>query len=155
MSERRRFLKMAVAAPAGALLVPLFGKTGREALAACGACCTSPVGSLPKNIVFSAADEGVWQGKAGSHVPEVRVERAGGKLVVRVETQHGMSEGHYIVRHTVVGECGKVFGAKTFQWKDEPVSEYEIKLPENCKHLFVTSFCSLHDLWIARVKVDA
>jgi len=149
MSERRRFLKMVAAGPAGALLLPLFSETGQGTLAAEVESAAEVLGKLPDNIIHSNAHPGVWKGKEGSHVPEVIVKKDGDKLSLSVETLHPMSEQHYIVRHTVVTDCGKVVGAKTFNWKDDPVSEYEYELKGDCKELYVMSFCNLHDLWVA------
>ena len=155
MSERRNFLKMIAAGPAGALLLPLFSQTGNSTMAADVEQAAHKHGRLPENILYSKTHPGVWKGKEGSHIPVVDVKKAGGKLTLSVETQHGMSEEHYIVRHSVVTDCGKVIGAKTFHWKDEPVSEYEVELDGNCKHLFVMSYCNKHDLWVAHTAIEA
>ena len=157
MSERRRFLKLLAAGPAGALLLPMFAETGEGTLAAEVEKCANLLGKLPENIIYTKAQPGVWKGKDGGHVPTVACSKAEDKLVVDVETPHGMSEAHYIVRHTLVSQCGKVLGAKTFTWKDEPNSKYEIKLTGECvgKPVYVTSFCNLHDLWLAEVKLEA
>jgi superoxide reductase len=158
MSERRRFLKMVAAGPAGALLLPLFSETGSSTLGAECDAAGGLLGKLPDNIIYTKERPGVWKGKEGGHVPIVEAKKAGDKIAVTVETQHGMSEEHYIVRHTIVNGLGEVLGAKTFSWKDEPVSEYEIKLPAKdcCKsqQLLVMSYCNLHDLWLAESKLQ-
>ena len=145
---------MVAAGPAGALLLPLFSETGNGTLAADVESCANALGKLPENIVYTEAQQGVWKGKAGSHLPNVQAEKADGKVKVTVETKHGMSEEHYIVRHTLVTDCGKVLGAKTFHWDDEPVSEYAVELSGDCKQVFVTSYCNLHDLWLAKTKLE-
>jgi superoxide reductase len=154
MSERRRFLKTLAAGPAGAILLPLFTQTGKESLGADVECAANILGKLPENILYTEARPGVWKGKASSHVPVCDIEKAGDALKLSVETQHGMSEEHYIVRHTVVSDCGKVLGAKTFHWDDDPISTHEIKLGGDCKHVFVMSYCNLHDLWVAHAKLE-
>ncbi len=156
MNERRKFLKILAAGPAGAMLLPLFAETGPEALAEEVGKTSARHGRFLQNIIFTKRREGVWQGKAGSHVPTISAERSGDTVTLTVETKHGMSEAHYIVRHTVVSSKGKVLGAKTFSWKDEPVSTYEVKLPAGSgpQTVFVTSFCNKHDLWLARTKLD-
>lgn len=156
MSERRRFLKTLAAGPAGALLLPLFSQTGRETMAADVENVADVLGRLPENIIYTKEKQGVWEGKAGGHVPLVDVKKAGDSLVLNVETSHGMSEEHYIVRHTIVNACGQVLGAKTFHWKDDPVSEHKIELPpgDKCKQLFVMSYCNLHDLWLLHTELD-
>ena len=157
MSERRKCLKMVAAAPAGAMLLPMFSETGQGTLAADVECCAELLGKLPENIIYTAAKEGVWKGKSGSHLPQVACKKGEGKLVVDVETLHGMSDEHYIVRHTIVSHCGKVLGSKTFSPTDEPNSTHEIELTGDCigKPVFVTSYCNLHDLWLAEIKLEA
>jgi len=154
MSERRRFLKMVAAGPAGAILLPLLAETGQGTFAADVECAANALGKLPENIIYTECRQGAWKGKAGSHLPQVEAKKSGDKLKLDIETQHGMSEEHYIVRHTVVSECGKVLGAKTFSWKDDPESSYELELTGKCQHVFVTSYCSLHDLWVAHAKLE-
>ena len=75
----------------------------------------------------------------------------GGK--VTVFTKHGMSEKHFIVRHTLVLADGSVIGAKVFSGTDkEAKSSYE--LPAGYKgKIFATSFCNLHDLWLNEATV--
>jgi superoxide reductase len=97
-----------------------------------------------KNIIFTKNDPGKWEGKQGTHVPQVKV--AGAK--VSAVTKHPMSKEHYIVRHTLVLANGTFVGSKTFTPDDKPESEYN--LPAGYKGKFyVTSFCNLHDFWLA------
>lgn len=158
MHERRRFLKMVAVGPAGAVLLPLFSATGQNSLAADVQESAGILGRLPKNIVYTTDQPGVWKGKDASHLPRVAVEKSEGKIVLTVQTKHGMSAQHYIVRHTVVNGLGEVLGAETFSWDDKPLSTYEIELPSGssakAKQLFVTSYCNLHDLWLAEAKLD-
>ena len=99
-------------------------------------------------IVYSKDQQGQWEGKAGSHAPEVNVE--GGK--VTVTTVHPMTEAHFIVRHTVVLADGKVIGSATFTAADKPVSTVE--LPKGYKgKACATSFCNKHDLWLTEFTV--
>jgi superoxide reductase len=97
-----------------------------------------------KNIIYTQDDPGRWVGKQGSHVPQVTI--TGSK--VAVVTKHPMSEEHFIVRHTLVLANGDYVGSKVFTPKDKPESEYT--LPAGYKGKFyVTSFCNLHDFWLA------
>lgn len=99
-----------------------------------------------KNIIYTQDDPGRWEGKQGAHVPQVMV--TGSK--VAVVTKHPMSNEHFIVRHTLVLANGAYVGSKTFTPTDKPQSEYE--LPTGYKGKFyVTSFCNLHDFWLAEV----
>ena len=95
-------------------------------------------------VVYTKDDPGKWSKKVKSHAPIATVE--GNKVTVK--TTHGMSEKHYIVRHTIVGKDGAVLGEKTFYPKDEKaVSVFELEnMP---KSFYATSFCNLHDLWVS------
>lgn len=135
MIERRDFLKgSAVAVSALALGL------GSRAEA-------SPYGEF-KGIIYTEEDQGKWQGKAGSHVPQVSVDGSR----VTIKTNHPMSEPHFIVRHTLVLEDGTVAGAKTFTPADTPESSHE--LPPGYKgRIYATSFCNLHDFWLSEAAV--
>lgn len=132
--NRRNFLKTSAAVAATATVVGtgnVFAST-----------------SSTTGIVYSATDEGKWKGKNGSHAPSIHV----GGSNVHVMTKHGMSEKHFIVRHTLVGADGTVLGSKTFNPTDKPASTFT--LPDGYKgKLTATSFCNLHDLWVTETTV--
>ena len=132
MSDRRQFLKMTVAVAAG--------------LAVSGINASAETGPFPSGVVYTEADPGMWKGKVGSHAPQVSVD--GGK--VTIETKHGMSKAHYIVRHTLVTGDGKVVGSKVFTPDDKPVSSYAI--PGKGEY-YATSFCNLHDFWVTKFTI--
>lgn len=101
----------------------------------------------PKGIFYSSENQGRWKGKDGSHAPIITVD---GKKVT-IETKHGMSEAHYIVKHMLLTTEGEVLGEMVFFPKDKKaISTFELK--EIPKHLVATSFCNLHDLWITEYK---
>jgi superoxide reductase len=131
MQDRRDFLKT-TAIPASLLAISSFPQLAAAA-------------DLKfKNIIYTQEDPGRWEGKQGSHVPQVKV--TGSK--VAVVTKHAMSNEHFIVKHTLVLANGAYVGSKTFTPADKPESEYE--LPAGYKGKFyVTSFCNLHDFWLA------
>ncbi len=139
MSSRRTFLKSSLAVAAGFAV-------GHISPVSAGSSC-----SYPKGIVYTKQNPGKWAGKIKGHMPNVKVE--GNK--VTVTTTHGMSEEHYIVRHTIVSKCGKVLGEKTFHSSDEEArSVFELpdtssKYAWDTTKLYATSFCNKHDLWVA------
>jgi len=101
----------------------------------------------PKGIFYSSENQGRWKGKDGSHAPVITVE---GKKVT-IETKHGMSEAHYIVKHMLLTMEGEVLGETVFTPKSKKaISTFELK--EEPKALVATSFCNLHDLWISEFK---
>jgi len=153
MSERRRFLRTLAAGPAGALLLPIFSQTGESTLAADIESVAEKSGGLPENIIYTKDQPGVWKGKDGGHLPQISASTEDDQLLVDVETLHGMSEKHYIVRHTIVSAEGEVLGAKTFHWKDEPVSQHKIKAQPG-SDVYVLSYCNLHDLWLVKTRLE-
>ncbi len=100
--------------------------------------------------VYSAADEGQYAGKSGSHAPVISI--AGSK--VTITTNHVMTPEHYISLHALSG-AARYFGAYEFGIKDlgegkVAVSTYDIgdyKGP-----LKAISVCNLHDIWMAEAS---
>lgn len=135
MNDRRDFLKTAAAAATVMTFAGVssaFGAGGGEYA----------------NIIYTKDNPGKWAGKEGSHAPQVEVNGS----TVAVVTRHPMSKDHFIVRHTLVLEDGTYVGAMTFTPDDKPESSYE--LPAGYKgKIHVTSFCNLHDFWLAEVMV--
>ena len=144
MSNRRAFLKSSLAVAAGFAV-------GHISPVSAGSTCSYPKGG----IVYTKKNPGKWSGKIKGHMPNVTVE--GNK--VTITTTHGMSEAHYIVRHTLVSKCGKVLGEKTFSPSDaEAKSVFELpditsKYAWDTTKLYATSFCNKHDLWVAEFEV--
>jgi superoxide reductase len=138
--ERRDFLKTA-AAVTGILTIGSISKVSANP------------GMDFTGIIYTKKNPGKWADKVGSHVPKVSID---GKKIT-VTTKHVMTEKHYIVRHTLVASNGKVIGEKVFYPTDkEAVSTYELydELPAGYKgKLYATSFCNLHDLWVAEISV--
>ncbi len=135
MADRRDFIKCGLVAGSAMILG--------------GVSSASATAAPFTNIVYTADNPGKWGKKVGSHLPSITVD--GGK--VTVFTKHGMSEKHFIVRHTLVLADGSVVGAKVFSGTDkEAKSTYE--LPAGYKgKIFATSFCNLHDFWLNEATV--
>ena len=138
MKNRREFIrKGALLSSAIFVSVPLLAKPKK-----------SKKLSFP-GVVFTEESQGKWEGKDGSHVPIVVVS----ENKVSLLTAHGMSESHYIVRHTLVDEAGTMIGAKTFSSTDRK-AESIFELPTGFSgKLFATSYCNKHDLWLKEFSV--
>jgi superoxide reductase len=150
MDNRRDFLKMTSASlPAGVACA--FLATGQGSVAADVEDLAAKLGKLPQNIIYTADRPGMWKGKAGGHVPEVSVDGDNGLIV----TNHGMSPKHYIVRHTLITKEGEVVFHHTFAPTDEEAeSSFQAKaIPKRGDTYYALSFCNLHDLWLAEVKL--
>ena len=137
MPNRRTFLKGAMAAVAGVTVIGNRSGAAAESVA------------YPANIVYTRDNPGIWEAKVNSHAPEVSVEGRN----VGIFTKHGMSDEHFIVRHTLVDKEGQVLGSKTFSPSDDEARS-SFALPEGYKgKLYATSFCNKHDLWLTEVTV--
>ncbi|MCU7818191.1 MAG: twin-arginine translocation signal domain-containing protein [gamma proteobacterium symbiont of Lucinoma myriamae] len=141
MNSRRTFLKGALSTAAAATITTVATST-----------LTNNTFAASQNtmagIVYTKENPGKWAKKVGGHLPSIKID--GQK--VTVETDHGMSAKHFIVRHTLVSKDGEVLGEKTFTPDDEAVSSYT--LPAGYKgKLYATSFCNKHDFWLAESKV--
>ena len=137
MKGRREFLK-------GSLVL-----AGAAAAVAGGAVRVRAASTFPAGLIYTKEAPGRWAGKEGAHVPKVTVE--GRKI--KVVTPHPMTEKHFIVKHTLLTPEGKVMGEKTFANTD-PAAESSYDLPEGFRGtLWATSFCNLHDLWLAEFTV--
>lgn len=133
MKDRRDFLKASLVVAAGVAV-------GKVAPVRAGS------GGLPKGLIYTAEYQGKWAGKANSHAPLVSID--GNK--VTIETNHPMTEPHFIVRHTLVSDDGEVVGEKTFSAADaKAVSVFE--LPAGKSARYATSFCNKHDFWVAEI----
>jgi superoxide reductase len=137
MTKRRSFLKATMAVTAGAAV-------GNSAIASAGK------KEKFSGVIYSKENPGKWDNKVNSHAPKVSVE---GKQVT-IKTLHGMSEEHFIVRHTLVCEHGKVLGEKTF-YPTVKKAESTFTLPDkHAKKFYATSFCNKHDLWVTEFTVE-
>ncbi len=141
MSNRRAFLKSSIAVAAG-MAVGQVSPVSADSV------------SFPKGVVYTKQNPGKWSKKVGGHLPNVKVE--GNK--VTVTTTHGMTDEHYIVRHTIVSRNGDVLGEKTFSPSDaEAKSVFELsgarsKYVWDTATLYATSFCNKHDLWVTEFE---
>ncbi len=136
MTDRRMFLKSSAVA------------VSALTLGSVGMANASSGGDDYAGIIYTAKNPGKWAKKVGSHAPVITVK--GNE--VTVETKHGMVAAHFIVRHTLVLDEGKVLGTKTFSPTDKAISSYT--LPDGYKgDIYATSFCNLHDFWVTETEV--
>ena len=103
---------------------------------------------FPNGLIYTKQNPGRWSKNANEHAPVITLE---GKKIT-IFTPHPMTVEHYIVRHTLVAEDGKVLGDKTF-YPPELTASSTSELPEKPKSkLYATSFCNLHDYWVTEFK---
>ena len=132
MQKRRDFLKISLVTSAGLVAATVLPASAAQD---------------SKETIFAYAQDhqGRWEGKAGSHAPVVTIE--GDK--VTMETKHGMSEAHYIVKHSLRDSSGNVLGEQVFFSQDKKaISTYVIE--GKYTELYALSFCNIHDLWVTQ-----
>ncbi|RKZ90321.1 MAG: hypothetical protein DRQ43_11425, partial [Gammaproteobacteria bacterium] len=90
-NSRRTFLKGALSSTTAAAVATVAASTSTSSVFA------SSHNSMA-GIVYTKENPGKWAKKVGGHLPSIKI--AGQKVIV--ETDHGMSAKHFIVRHTLV-----------------------------------------------------
>ena len=102
-----------------------------------------------KGLIYTKLDSGMWEEKVASHAPIVEIK--GNE--VTLTTEHGMSDRHYIVRHSLVTESGEVLGTETF-YPEDPKAISIHELPSGTKgKLYASSFCNKHDFWVTEFEI--
>ncbi len=133
--ERRAFLKSSMAA-AGVLVM---GSAVR----------TEAATKFPAGLIYTRENPGRWVNIVKTHAPIVTMDA--GKI--KIVTPHPMTLQHYIVKHELLTEGGMVIGEKTFAYTDPVAESFYILTDGFHGTLWATSFCNLHDLWLAEFKV--
>ena len=55
------------------------------------------------DIYYTKDNQGRWNGKAATHLPNIDVEKVGNKTIIKVVTAHEMKGyEHYIVKHVLL-----------------------------------------------------
>lgn len=114
-------------------------------------------GPMAGSVYFTRDAPGLWFSEIDRHLPEIKTESApGGSLSVTVSTPHP-TEGcrHYILKHKLLDARFRLLSQKTFDPNGgAPVSRHV--LPAGYRGpIYAVSVCSLHDLWIEGVMIDA
>lgn len=107
------------------------------------------------DIYYTKEDPGRWAAKAATHLPGIKLEKAGRKLTVTVVTAHEMKGyEHYIVKHVLLDSNRKFLGEHMFDpTKDtEAISTYTLEDYKGT--LYALSMCNKHDLWVSAVEVQ-
>lgn len=144
MSNRRKFIKTTLLVASG---LAVSGTAIAKGNLPAGKAAKTPKFS---GVIYTDKDQGDWDGKAGSHAPKIKVDG----LKVTLHTDHGMSDRHFIVRHTLVMPKGEVLGTQTFYPNEDEKAISTHDLPEGYSgKLYATSFCNKHDFWVTEFEV--
>jgi len=123
------------------------GLAGTTALAVPGM-VSAGQSSLAGSVYYTKDNPGRWAKKIGGHLPMMKVN--GSSMIV--ETDHGMSAAHYIVKHTLLDSNMNVIGEKMFDYaKDEAKSQFDIAGKSGT--FYALSMCNKHDVWLNTITV--
>jgi superoxide reductase len=140
--ERRQFFRLSAAGTVATVLAP------RAVLAAV------PESPLAGGIYYTKEAQGRWNGKAGSHLPNLEIGRSAEGVTVQVVTKHEMrGYDHYIVKHVLLDQKFQVLQEKLFnpQVDQAPMSQFVLKSYSG--PLYAVSLCNLHDAWLNVIEV--
>ncbi|MEM9494157.1 MAG: hypothetical protein AAGC55_33735, partial [Myxococcota bacterium] len=98
----------------------------------------------------------IWEGKAGSHAPQVTVATGGGGIEALTPHVQGTEEkpGHFITCQFVEGSDGTVFDFRIYTRTDaDQVTDF-LDVPSTYSgELNVYAYCTEHDLWLTKSAV--
>ena len=135
--ERRDFINLGLAGAVGSLLMPEYTLAGNDQKHMAG------------GVFYTKQNPGRWSKKIAGHLPNIKIERVNGKVMVQVSTAHGMDGyKHYIVKHVILDQNFNFIDEHMFDpMKDKiPISTFTL---ENYKGtIYVLSMCNKHDVWL-------
>lgn len=98
-----------------------------------------------EELIYTEENPGRWAGKEAGHLPTVTTEGS----ILLVTTEHAMTEEHYISKHQIIDETGKVLRENTFDptLDTTAVSRFRVERPDGGSNFRVLSHCNLHGIW--------
>lgn len=121
------------------------GKGGNAAKAG-NADWTAEVAKLEADAIFTQEKPGKWDGKQGSHIPQVTFHE--GEGAVSLFTKHGMSESHWITAHYLRDQDGKLLGLQNYKGTDKE-ARHRFEIPKGTTRITAYSHCNKHGDWKA------
>ena len=138
--ERRNFIRLSIAGAAASIISPAMATTSKPIAGA--------------DIYYTKEDPGRWSGKVATHLPNIEIEKAGGKITVKVVTGHEMKGyEHYIVKHVLLDSKHKFLDEHSFDPTKDPAAISAFTLQDYSGKLYVLSLCNKHDLWLNEAEV--
>ena len=141
--ERRDFIRLTLASVGAAIAVPtiVLAESDKQLKGA-------------SDIYYTKEDPGRWSGKVATHLPNIEIEKSGGKVNVKVVTAHEMKGyEHYIVKHVLLDGNHKFLEEHMFDPAKDNAAISTFTLENYNGTLYVLSLCNKHDLWLNAVEV--
>jgi superoxide reductase len=136
--ERRDFIRLSVAGVGAGVVAPVMvlAKSDLQVKPA-------------SDIYYTEADPGRWSGKIATHLPNIKIEKTGGKVTVSVLTFHEMKDyKHYIVKHVLLDHNYKFLDENMFDPIKDKAAISIFTLQDYSGPIYVLSMCNKHDLWL-------
>ncbi len=140
--ERRNFIRMSVAGVGASIIAPAITLADSSKPAA-GA-----------DIYYTKEAPGRWSGKVATHLPNIEIEKAGGKITVKIVTGHEMKAyEHYIVKHVLLDQNYKFLDEHMFDPTKDTAAISTFTLHDYSGPIYALSMCNKHDLWLNGAEV--
>jgi superoxide reductase len=143
MMERRNFIRLSAAGLGAGLIVPatVLAKT-------CNQLATT------NNLYYTKESPGRWSGKVATHLPVIEIEKAVGKVTVKIVTPHEMNGyDHYIVKHVLLDKNYQFLDERLFNPVQDKTAASSYTLENYTGKVYALSMCNKHDLWLNSTTV--
>jgi superoxide reductase len=138
--ERRNFIRLSVAGVAASIVAPTIALAESSKSAA--------------DIYYTKEAPGRWSGKVATHLPTIVIEKAGGKVTVKIVTAHEMKAyEHYIVKHVLLDQNYKFIDEHLFDPTKDTAAISTFTLHDYSGPIYALSMCNKHDLWLNGTEV--
>jgi superoxide reductase len=141
--ERRDFIRLSIVSVGAGITEPKIAQADSENLVKGGS-----------DIYYTKEEPGRWSGKVETHLPNIEIEKAGGKITVKVVTAHEMKGyEHYIVKHVLLDRNHKFIDEHMFDPTKNSEAISTFTLQDYSGRIYVLSMCNKHDLWLNAAEV--
>lgn len=140
--DRRNFMHLSAAGLAASVITPSVSLA------------ESAAAHPTADLYYTKDSTGRWSGKAATHLPNVEIGKADGKITVKVVTSHEMKGyEHYIVKHVLLDKNYKFIAEHMFNPMEDKIPVSTFTLDNYSGVLYALSLCNKHDLWLNTVEV--
>ena len=136
--ERRDFIRLSVASVGTGIVAPsmVLAEGAKQVKGA-------------SDIYYTKEDPGRWSGKVATHLPNIEIEKTGGKVTVKIVTPHEMKGyEHYIVKHVLLDQNYKFIDEHLFDPTKDTAAISTFTLNDYSGSIYALSMCNKHDLWL-------
>lgn len=141
MTDRRDFIRLSAAGVGAGMVAPAMAlaDSGKQAAG---------------SIYYTKDAPGRWSDKVATHLPNIEIEKAGGKIVVKIVTAHEMKGyEHYIVKHVLLDQNYKFIDEYLFNPDKDKAAISTFTLHDYSGPIYALSMCNKHDLWLNGTEV--